>query len=56
MATLFKKLQIQNSYFDQLYQLLLFHRHEKPEFLLGIMSPKAFLLSFLNRLWSRQGK
>ena len=56
MAALSRRLQAQSPCFYQLQKLLPLHRHKMPEFLLGLVGPKAFLLLFLDRLLSRQGK
>ena len=53
MAALSRRLQAQNSQTYQSQQPSPFYKHEKPEFLSGLMGPRTFLLSFSDRLLSR---
>ena len=51
-----KRLQIEGLYTYQLQEFLMFHRHKKPEFLLGLVFTRAFLLLFLDRLLPKKSK
>ena len=56
MVTLPRKLQAQSTCGHQSYQLLLLYGNKKPKFLLSLVGPKAFTVSFSNRLLPGQGK
>ena len=55
MVALYKKLQIGSFCPYQSQQFLPLYKYKNPEFLSGLLGPKTFLLSFLDKLLLRQG-
>ena len=56
MTVLFRGLQIQGSYFYKSQQPLSLYRYKEFELQIGLLGPKALLISFLNQLLPKQGK
>ena len=56
MASLFGKLQVQNTCFYRPQQLMLLYGYKEPELQIGPLDSKALLIPFLNQLLLGQSK